>query len=201
MRGRSECRSSAIAVISPEALTVLVSMGSNIEPRSNMLAALEALFRHVEVLAVSRLFATDAVADEPVPAFLNAAVEIETRLSPARLKFEVLRAIEADLGRVRAEDRNAPREIDLDIALFGDRVLRDEAAGLRIPDPDILRYAHVARPLADLAPERLHPVAGRSLREIAETLIASGGVCLAPASDALLVRLAGLRRSHRPPNA
>jgi 2-amino-4-hydroxy-6-hydroxymethyldihydropteridine diphosphokinase len=171
-------------------------MGSNIEPRSNMLAALDALFQHVEVLAASRLFATDAVADEPVPAFLNAAVEIGTTLSPARLKFDVLRAIEADLGRVRSEDRNAPRQIDLDIALFGDRVLQDEVTGLRIPDPDILRYAHVARPLADLAPERLHPVDGRSLREIAETLISSGGVCLAPAPDALLVRLAGLRRSH-----
>jgi 2-amino-4-hydroxy-6-hydroxymethyldihydropteridine diphosphokinase len=170
-------------------------MGSNIEPRSNMLAALEALFGHVEIVAVSRLFATDPIADEPVPAFLNAAAEIETSLPPADLKFDVLRVIEAGLGRIRSGNRNAPRQIDLDIALFGDRVLHDEVAGVRIPDPDILRYAHVARPLADLAPKRRHPVTGQTLQEISEKLAPSGGVSLAPAPEALRVRLAGLRRS------
>ncbi len=60
------------------------------------------------------------------PNFLNAAVLIETDLTAAELKEQVLQVIERELGRVRTADKNAPRTIDLDIALFGDQVLMTE---------------------------------------------------------------------------
>ncbi len=62
-------------------------------------------------------------------------------------------------------DKFAPRPLDLDIALFGDRVINDPR--LTVPDPDILTRAHVALPLADLAPEWVHPSTGQTLAQIA----------------------------------
>ncbi len=69
------------------------------------------------------------------------------------------------MGRVRTADKFAPRPIDLDIAFYGDRVL--EVAGKVIPDPDVLRFAHVAAPLADVAGDWIHPQTGQTLAEIA----------------------------------
>ena len=149
------------------ARSVLVSLGSNIEPERNLLRAIEELDHRVELVAASRVFETEPVGRRRVPTFLNAAVELKTSLGPRSLKFRVLRWVEAALGRVRTDDRNAPRVIDLDIALFGDRVLSDSEAGIEIPDPEILRYPHVVVPLADLAPDRCHPASGEALREIA----------------------------------
>ena len=96
---------------------------------------------------------------------------------------------EDELGRLRTEDKNAPRTIDLDISLFGDQVL---ALGDRhIPDPDILGFAHVARPLADLAPEVRHPETGQTLAQIAESLSDEGlrrrdDVVLGPGSQSAM---------------
>jgi 2-amino-4-hydroxy-6-hydroxymethyldihydropteridine diphosphokinase len=73
---------------------------------------------------------------------------------------------------VRTEDKNAPRTIDLDIALFGDQVL--DVGPRHIPDPEISKYPHIAVPLADLAPQQRHPETGQTLQEIAQGLPASG---------------------------
>jgi 2-amino-4-hydroxy-6-hydroxymethyldihydropteridine diphosphokinase len=169
--------------------SVLVSLGSNIQPAPNLLSAVARLTSVVTVVAASRVFATVPVAARPMAQFLNAAVEIETDLSPEVLKLEILRDIESALGRVRSHDRNAPRTIDLDISLFGNLVLRDEDLGLEIPDPEILTRPHVAIPLADLAPERVHPISGRSLAEIAGVFAGQEGVCLAPDPEALVAWL------------
>jgi 7,8-dihydro-6-hydroxymethylpterin-pyrophosphokinase len=96
---------------------------------------------------------------------------IETELTAAELEERVPQVIEQELGRVRTEDKNAPRTIDLDIALFADQDL--DAGSRAFGDPDILRYAHVAVPLSDIAPERRHPATGQTLREIAQGLSAS----------------------------
>ena len=118
-----------------------------------------------------------------MPAFLNAAIELRTRSGPRELKRAVLRRIEQHLGRVRGEDRNAPRTIDLDIAIFDDLVL--EEADLTVPDPEILTRAHVAVPLADVAPLMRHPVDGRRLREIGAALDDGDSVRPAPEPRAL----------------
>jgi 2-amino-4-hydroxy-6-hydroxymethyldihydropteridine diphosphokinase len=180
--------------------SVLISLGSNIEPAPHLLAAVARLTSVVTVVAASRIFATVPVAVKPMAQFLNAAVEIETDLLPKVFKLQILRDIESALGRVRSHDRNAPRTIDLDISLFGDLVLHDEDLGLEIPDPEILTRPHVAIPLADLAPDRVHPISGQSLAEIAGGFAAPEGVCLAPAPEALVdwLRDNPADAAHRP---
>lgn len=176
--------------------SVLLSMGSNIDPVSNILSALELLAARVDVVAASRVFETDPVTERPTPKFLNAALEIRTDRDPVDLKYEVLRPVEAMLGRERTSDRNAPRTIDLDIALFGSRVIEDAARGIEIPDSGILLYSHIALPLTDLAPEREHPVVGRTLGNIASMLGGEEGVRPAAGSHDLIVRLRELTRGE-----
>ena len=151
-------------------------MGSNVDPETNLIRALALLGARERVVALSRPFWTAPAAGATGSAFLNAAALIETDLDPGDLKHGVLRVIEAALGRVRTADKNAPRPIDLDIALWGDAAFEDRAAGIVVPAPAILRWPHVALPLADVAPEWVHPVDGRTLAAIAAGLGGSGGV-------------------------
>ena len=149
-----------------------VSLGSNIDSEYNMPEALRRLALLCRLVAVSPVFETTPVGNTKQPNFLNAAALIETDLTAAELKARVLQVIEQELGRVRTEDKNAPRTIDLDIALFADQDLY--AGSSAFSDPDILRYAHVAVPLADIAPQRRHPATGQTLQEIALGLPAGG---------------------------
>jgi 2-amino-4-hydroxy-6-hydroxymethyldihydropteridine diphosphokinase len=145
---------------------VLITIGTNIAREINLSRALHSLTSHpcLRVVAVSPVYETPAVGGtQPQPAFYNAAVLVETDLTPAELR-NVLRLIETGLGRVRSADKFAPRPIDLDIAFFGDRVF--DLAGRHIPDPDVLRYPHLAVPLADIAPDWRHPETGQTLAEI-----------------------------------
>ena len=151
---------------------VFVALGSNIRSEYNMPEAVRRLSLHCRLVAVSPVYETTPVGNTQQPNFLNAAALIQTELTAAELKECVLQVIEQELGRVRTEDKNAPRTIDLDIALF---VVHDSEAGSStFYDPDILKYAHVAVPLADIAPERRHPVTGQTLKEIARALSVSG---------------------------
>ena len=166
-----------------------MSLGSNIEPEKNLRAAVELLSERLTVIRRSRIFATRAVAALPMPDFLNAAVEVETDRTAGDLKFGVLRDIEGQLGRRRTSDKNAPRVIDLDIALYGAEVIESEALGLLIPDPEILTRLHVVVPLADIAPDRVHPLNGTALEEIARVLNEeSPDKALRPARNSDLLR-------------
>ncbi|NLX09503.1 MAG: 2-amino-4-hydroxy-6-hydroxymethyldihydropteridine diphosphokinase [Chloroflexi bacterium] len=160
--------------------TVFITLGSNIAPETNLPLAVQHLAGRVALRAVSRVYQTAPIDAQGQIArdqgyFLNAAILAETDLSPADLK-RVLRAIEAELGRQRSADKFAPRPIDLDLALFDDLVLDDPASGLTLPDPDILKWAHIALPLADLAPEHPHPMTGETLRAIAARFEGTPGV-------------------------
>lgn len=154
---------------------ILITLGSNLEPEIHLPRAVRLLADRVRVVGVSRVYESPAVRadgtlDPAQPPFLNAAAQIETDLEPVPLKYDVLRAIEAEMGRQRSPDKFAPRVIDLDIALYGDLLLQldTEDTHLLLPDPDILERAHVALPLADLAPELIHPTSGETLRAIAD---------------------------------
>lgn len=147
---------------------VLVTLGSNINSEHNLQEAVRRLASRCRVLAVSPVYETEPVGTRDQPNFLNAAALIETDLSPAELKVRVLQPIEQELGRMRTADKNAPRTIDLDLALVGDQVL--EVGARHIPDPDITRYPHVAVPLADLAPRQRHPETGETLHAIAQRM-------------------------------
>jgi 2-amino-4-hydroxy-6-hydroxymethyldihydropteridine diphosphokinase len=144
-----------------------LSLGSNIEPERNLPRATAELTRLGSVLAVSTVYRNPAVGPTPQPDFLNAAVLLETALSPAELRDE-LRRLEAQLGRRRGPDKYAPRTIDIDLVLSGSRVLIEPDFAL--PDPGLLVQAHVSIPLAELDPDFRHPVTGERLAAIAERL-------------------------------
>jgi len=160
---------------------VFVAMGSNIDSEHSLREAVRRLALFCRLVAASPVYETAPVGNTDQARFLNAAVLIETDLTAADLKTRVLQIIEQQMGRVRTEDKNAPRTIDLDIALFGEQVLD---LGLRhIPDPDMTRYPHIAVPLAALAPTMRLPEDGRTLEEIAKSLSVGG---LIPRPDVVL---------------
>ncbi len=154
-------------MISPDA-PVFVALGSNIAPEYHLARAVQRLAMSCELLGVSSVYRTPPQGFADQADFLNLAVMLRTPLGPADFKRQVLDTIERELGRQRdPHNKNAPRTIDLDIVLWGDAVLEYGDKPWRIPDPDILRFAHVALPLAELAPDQLHPVERTPLREIA----------------------------------
>ncbi|HQJ12434.1 MAG TPA: 2-amino-4-hydroxy-6-hydroxymethyldihydropteridine diphosphokinase [Anaerolineae bacterium] len=144
-----------------------IALGSNIAPERALPEAVRRLAKVCRVLAVSPVYETAPVGKTDQPNFLNAAALIETDLPAADLKAQ-LQVIERELGRVRTTDKNAPRTIDLDIALYNEAVF--DLGARHIPDPDLLRYSHIAAPLADLAPDLRHPETGQTLAEIARSL-------------------------------
>ena len=152
---------------------VLLTLGSNIEPRRYLPAALRRLAAEpgLRPRAVSSAWRSAAIGSDG-PDFLNAALLVETDIPPERLKWEVLRPIEAELGRVRVADRNAARTIDIDIALYD--ALVDPSLG--IPDPEITERAHLALPLAEVAPAARLPGTGLRLEEIAHSLADAPGI-------------------------
>ena len=151
---------------------VFVAVGSNIEPERNLKEAVRLLAPRCRLLAVSPVYETKPVGKTDQPNFLNAAALIETELGAAELKAQVLQDIEQTLGRVRTADKNAPRAIDLDITLFNDEMFN--IGHRHIPDRDLLRYPHIAVPMADLAPNYVHPESRQTLKEIAESMSSVG---------------------------
>jgi 2-amino-4-hydroxy-6-hydroxymethyldihydropteridine diphosphokinase len=162
---------------------VFVALGSNIHPERNLVEAMQRLASRCTVLSVSPVYESMPVGTTDQPNFLNAAACIETDLGVTAFKREILEVIEQELGRMRTADKNAARTIDLDITLYNDRVL--DVGQRHIPDPDLLRYAHVAIPMAHLAPQYRHPETGQTLQQIAEALPDAG---LQRRSDIVLCR-------------
>ena len=124
------------------------------------------LRRHhaIDVEKVSRLYQSHSVGGpEHAPDFFNAAVVACTDLTPAQLRAE-LRHIETRLGRERGDDPDAPRTIDLDIVYFGNVVA--DYGDWSLPAPDATSSAHVAVPIADVAPEWVHPVTGSTAYDV-----------------------------------
>lgn len=142
-----------------------LSLGSNIEPDRCLPAAVALLARYGRVSAVSTVWQTAPVGFADQPDYLNAAVLLETPLSAQALREQAIAHIEGELGRVRTENKNAPRTIDIDIMLFNDAVLN--VGQRRIPDPEVLERPFVAIPLAEIAPDTVHPETGKTLKEIA----------------------------------
>lgn len=137
-----------------------VGLGANVGPREvTILSAVDLLAAAdgVSVVAVSQLRETEPVGVVDQPAFLNAAVAVDTSLD-ARALLDVLLAIERELGRVRTE-RWGPRTIDLDLLVFGDETI--DEPGLRVPHPRLGERRFALEPLAELAPELVVPGLGR----------------------------------------
>ena len=147
---------------------VYVSLGSNIKSIINLNLAVSLLETYVQVETLSPAFVTPPQGYTDQDDFWNAAVKLITDLTPISLKHDVLDVIEGKLGRVRdPNNKNAPRTIDLDISLWNDEVFDYGEKPWHIPDPDIVRFAHVVVPLAELAPDYVHPVEKVTLAQIA----------------------------------
>lgn len=147
-----------------------IGVGSNIDPQENVRRALRLLARHAHLVAVSTVYRTPAIGRPEQPRFYNCVVEIETAIPPAELKRRVLRGIETELGRVRSDDKYAPRTIDLDLLIYDEAVSTDDPI---LPDPDIERRPFLAAGIAELAPDLTLPGSGRPIAQVAAALPAS----------------------------
>jgi 2-amino-4-hydroxy-6-hydroxymethyldihydropteridine diphosphokinase len=137
---------------------VFVGLGANLgEATETLHLAIGQIGRlpGTHIVAVSPFYATAPV-DASGPDYRNAVVEISTGLQPATL-LSVLHGIEAEHGRSRPY-RNAPRTLDLDLLLYGQRVSDDPA--LTLPHPRLHERAFVLQPLLDIAPALVHPRLG-----------------------------------------
>ena len=143
---------------------VFVGAGSNIEPRQHLGAGLRALAEHFVLLRLSPVYRNSAVGFEGED-FLNLVIAFETA-APVGEVAAVLAGIEAANGRTRGEAKFAPRSLDLDLLLYGD--VAGMVDGIELPRDEITRYAFVLKPLADLVPDRAHPVLGRSYADLWE---------------------------------
>ena len=119
---------------------------------------------------VSSFYLTPPLGPPDQPEYINCAVRIDTRLSPADL-LAGLKDIEQKLGRQNRE-RWREREIDIDILLYGEMTLKEDH--LQIPHPELHKRNFVLVPLAEIGPEVYHPVLGKSIRELQESIDTTG---------------------------
>ena len=134
-----------------------LSLGSNIEAEVNLPKAMHMLREVGRVEAVSSVWESESIGFDG-PNFLNACALFLTPLGPVEFKEQVIRPIEAKLGRVRSAEKNAPRPIDIDIELYDETPL----------NADFWEYAFVIVPLAELLPDFVHPARGEALARVAE---------------------------------
>jgi 2-amino-4-hydroxy-6-hydroxymethyldihydropteridine diphosphokinase len=160
--------------------TAYIALGSNLGDRQDYLdRALQALQEHPDIVVtqVSKSHETTPVGGPPGQGpYLNAAAELQTDLGPAEL-LAVLLEIERQLGRVRGE-RFGPRTIDLDLLLYGDLIHEDPR--LTVPHPLMAQRAFVLAPLCEIAPDVVHPVLKRTVRELLDHLAPSTAITAEP---------------------
>jgi len=141
---------------------VFLGLGSNVNTGPNIRAGAAALREHCDSVAFSPVYQSVAVGFEGSD-FINLAARIETALQPLELK-QFLNELEASHGRKRDVPKFSDRTLDIDILLWDDLYLR--LPELTLPRGEILQFAHVLQPLADLAPQLIHPVEKVSLDEL-----------------------------------
>jgi 2-amino-4-hydroxy-6-hydroxymethyldihydropteridine diphosphokinase len=145
---------------------VYIGLGSNLaEPREQLRGALKALaaLPSSSLVAVSSLYISDPLGPPDQPRYNNAVAALDTSLAPLTL-LDALQAIEQAQGRERKAERWGPRTLDLDILLFGDRLL-DEPR-LTVPHYHLHARAFVLYPLAEVAPDTLQLADGRHLADL-----------------------------------
>jgi len=152
---------------------VYLSLGSNVGDReAHLRDALARLGATGRVIAVSSFYETEPVEFTHQPWFLNCAVALETGQTPQQLMTALL-AIEEEMGRRRVQ-KKGPRSIDIDILLFDDVVM--DSKDLVIPHPAMHERRFVLEPLAEIAPDVIHPVLKKMISELRDALAAGQAV-------------------------
>lgn len=140
-----------------------LSLGSNLGDRAaNLRAAVRRLARLGTVRKISSFYETEPVEVTDQPWFVNCVVALEFNGSPQNLLQHAL-TIEQEMGRQRSRTKG-PRTVDIDILLYGDRII--DEPGLRIPHPAMQGRRFVLEPLVEIAPEAFHPVLKKTAREM-----------------------------------
>ena len=155
-----------------EAVTVYLGLGSNIGDRQeNLDKALNFLSQRLRMGKISSVYDTEPVGNTEQPRFLNLVCQVYTRLEPAGL-LSLAKGIESKLGRTGKS--NAPRTIDIDILLYDEQVI--ETPELVIPHPKMTERAFVLVPLDEIAPDLVHPVSGKTVKELLQSVTEKQGV-------------------------
>ena len=141
---------------------VFLGIGSNIERERYIVAGLDAMQRLFGDFSHSSVYDGAAVGFEGQP-FLNLVVNVETGLDLAELA-KVLRAIELEHGRAVNATRFSARQLDIDILTYDDKVGME--GDVQLPRAEILYNAFVLQPLAEMAPDSVHPVAGKTYAQL-----------------------------------
>ena len=159
--------------VSSEPVKVYLGLGSNVGNRQNNLdKALDLLTQRLRIRQVSSIYDTEPVGNVNQPQFLNLVCQVHTRLAPTEL-LALAKGIEMKLGRT-PNTHNAPRPIDIDILFYGDQVM--ETPELVIPHPRAAERAFVLIPLAEIAPDLVHPVIGKTIKELLKGATEKQGV-------------------------
>jgi 2-amino-4-hydroxy-6-hydroxymethyldihydropteridine diphosphokinase len=142
----------------------IIHLGSNIDPAENIRLSARKLAERLPVIGASSVWLTPSVGSAG-PSFYNAAVHCITDLSPDDMKFNILRLIEKEMGRLRTHDKYAARTIDMDVVIHNTKVL----------EPRLWDTAFILLPVAELLPELTHPINQISLHSLAKDIEPSSG--------------------------
>jgi 2-amino-4-hydroxy-6-hydroxymethyldihydropteridine diphosphokinase len=153
-------------MINSQLVTVYLGLGSNLEDRQNNLnLALDFISERIKIEKLSPIYDTAPIGDTNQPRFLNMVARVSTRL-PANTLLFMAKGIEAKLGRVPID---SPRPIDIDILFYGDQVINTPPQ-LIVPHPRLVERGFVLTPLADIAPNLVHPVNKKTVKQMLEEI-------------------------------
>ena len=155
-----------------EMMTVFLGLGSNLGDRQeNLDRALDYISQRLRLGKVSSVYDTEPLGDTDQPHFLNMVCQVFTYLEPAAL-LTLAKGIERKMGRTGKT--GAARPIDIDILLFGEQVI--DTPDLVIPHPGMTSRAFALIPLAEIAPDLVHPVSGKTIKQLLQDMTEKQGV-------------------------